>query len=196
MARSYVGTIQTRRQILRSFSLTTLGLGGVALIKPWKVDAATPWHQLSQSTRNLLVIARGRQDLGDNVGVQCKPWVQDVVREASSGATTVPSNTEGGVGCAWVSGSGSSSYIGRTFYRYIKDVKPGEIIQMKITTPEYQEDIGGFWTPHTAIVTAVTSTYMKWLDSNYVAKKTVGEHKMTFNEWFNRVICYNIYWIL
>ncbi len=150
-----------------------------------------PWHALAQEDRNLLIVGRGYQDVGTSGG-ECKDWVRKVVEEASNKEVTIPSTTDGGIGCAWY----QSPDVGED--RQSRIPRPGEIIQMQLRTADRQPDTGGNWLPHTAIVANVSPTEMMWLDSNWgrpANNRTVRLHPITFQEFNENVLCYTLYYI-
>jgi len=178
-----------------------LGLGVEALLIPAVAEAAKKkspppkkrreptWHDFSQDKRNGLILARGLDDEGEDGGV-CKPWVEEVVSDASKGVVDLPLTTEGGYGCAWE----RSRDVGT--YRQSRIPRPGEILQMKWRTVRRNPDTGGYWTPHTAIVYSISSDEMEWLDSNWLNDLKVRIHSVKWAEFRTKVICYSIYYIL
>ncbi len=182
----------SRREVLGGFGWLVTGLGSVVLLGPKDAVAATPWHRLDQGTRNILIVGRGMQDIGKVVGIVCKKWVQRVVKEASKSVVAVPGTTEDSLGCTWYSSPDVKSDIFKT----IRRAQFGDIIQIKWRTPNRQPlppiSSGDFWTPHTAIISRVTSSGVTWLDSNYVGINTVGEHIVKFENSPLKCNCRNI----
>jgi hypothetical protein len=120
------------------------------------------WRGLSQIERNQAILDRAYRDLDRNVGVQCKPWVQWVVSEASRGVATVPLTAPNAYGWYWQPGR----YATRV-YTNIRNVRPGWIVQMNLRFAN------GSVGPHTAIVVGVASSGVYWVESNYAVPNTV-----------------------
>lgn len=147
------------------------------------------WRGLTQTTRNQLILNQAGRDLGKNVGLQCKPWVQRVVSLASKGVATVPATCPNSSGWYWCAGGNA---VGLSMP--IQNVKPGYIVQMNIKLA------GGGTGPHTAIVYLVDSGGIWWLDSNFVGTNKVGLHYQTFATFLNSVNIggsykYSVYYI-
>ncbi|MFH1236110.1 MAG: hypothetical protein V1685_04205 [Parcubacteria group bacterium] len=137
---------------------------------------------------------RAHEDIGDDVGVQCKPWASDVVRDVTGfslpSTTAAPNDFYLNDGHVIkivdgnVVGGGTIEYgIGR-----------GNIIQMHITSKSYDG-------PHTAIFyrygTYEGAEGMFWIDSNWwkhTFPNHVFVHFVSF-DWFRRNVGtkYSIY---
>ena len=153
---------------------------------------AAQWKALSQTARNGAILDRAGQDLGQNVGLQCKPWVSLVVSSASTGVAsttqtvTSPTNmTTNANGWAWY--QPSQFIVGMS--TNIRYVQPGWIIQMRLHDPTTH----AFINPHTAIVQAISGSGVTFVDSNYVGTNTVGTHYMTFSDFEARVLENGVY---
>ncbi len=191
----------TRRGFLRQlgFGVGVVALGGSAglLMKPTVAEAAMPWHGYSQAQRNSMIIARGLQDAGKKVngGIECKPWVQIVVPDASRSVVYVPRTINNGIGYSndqrW---EPSPDVVG--WCKPIRNVVPGETLQMSLRTTTRQARTGGFWTPHTAIMVGVSSSGMQWVDSNFNEDLTVRSHFVLFSYFTDKVMAYSVYYFL
>jgi hypothetical protein len=183
----------TRRDAFALFGAVIAGIGGTLLLKPEDADAAKknppmPWHGYTQSQRNFYILVRGTADLNQFVRVECKPWLQRVVHDASGGIVTVPRTTNNGLGWEWESSQDCVRY-----FKTIRYVVQGDIIQMRWKTAKRQppEYGGEYWIPHTAIVRSVSSTGMEWLDSNWYSKtahNVVKSHPVIFKS-LPRLLC-------
>ena len=160
---------------------------------------AAQWKALSQASRNQLILDRTAQDIGNNVGIECKPWASKVVNEASTGVAsltqtvTSPTNmTTNAYG--WGLYQPHTYTVGMSVD--IRNVQPGWIVQMRLHNPTTH----AFISPHTAIVAGKTSTGVTFVDSNYVGTNTVGTHFMSFTDFESRtyengVYQYSVYYV-
>ncbi len=141
---------------------------------------AQSWHQLSQIQRNQAIVNTGAQQIGAQGG-QCKPWVQSVVSNASSGSVLLPATQPPPNDYMWY----SNQYV-VGLNTPPENVQFGWILQMK--------QFNG--TPHTAIVAGISSYGITLLDSNWVAYEKVGTHFMTFQQFRNAFQYWSAYYIL
>jgi hypothetical protein len=120
-----------------------------------------------------------------NSGLQCKPWVQWVVSNASSGwvslPATEPNNYQWNAGAHVVQMSST-----------LASLQPGWILQLQ------RANNAG---PHTAIVLSASTAGIYFLDSNWVewpqVQNEVAVHFMTlpqFNSAFTEYSIYQIGW--
>jgi hypothetical protein len=134
------------------------------------------WKNRGQANRNIDILTRAYKDNGKNVGIQCKPWVQKVVSEASRGVVAVPTTTDSATGWKW----NSSKYV-KSLGSDINSAMPGDIVQMNI---KGKDGVPG---PHTAIVSARILSTIWWIDSNYVGTNIVGVHDQTVAKFLSSV---------
>jgi len=140
------------------------------------VDAAsmvTSWHGLSQGERNIRIMVCAMGDLGDNVNLECKEWVRDVVRRASGGKVIIPSTKPNQY--QWYSHPHVQSYSRGC---PPPGVAPGRVIQMV-----WHNQSNSNVSPHTAIVTNVTNTGMTWVESNWSGDRTVRIRNVSYLEF-------------
>lgn len=200
---SSMGLILTRRQIVCWSASVAIAASGMLFLGHSTAQAgrASSWHDYTQEKRNSLILARGLEDLEEDVGIECKPWVQRVVAEASKGVVKVPSTKDDGLGSSWY----DSKDVARADWAFplLKTgiaLSGGYIIQMQWKTARYQKMTGGYWIPHTAILYRVSPKVvpkkMTWLDSNWVGKNTVGLHDVTIKDFEKNAIAYTFYLIL
>lgn len=150
------------------------------------------WRGLTQIERNQAILDRAYRDIGIDVKMQCKPWVQRVVPDASRGVATVPATSPDPAGWYWQMNAYAIRYYGNIRY-----VKPGWIVQMNLKKTD------GTITPHTAIVVGVSSSGVNWIDSNFYSKtqpNVVTVHFMTFTDferitYINGQYKYSLYYI-
>ncbi len=152
-------------------------IGG--LPTPTSADRAW-WRNLRQVDRDRLILDRASRDLDKYVGVECKPWVQRIVPEASRNVASVPLTADGGYGWYWNPGP---YLVGMSVN--IRYVQPGWIVQMRRTTAT-----GGIG-PHTAIVYARVADGIWWIDSNFYHTSQPNVVKMHFESFaaFDRAVC-------
>lgn|GEM_PF-6373034 len=145
---------------------------------------ATNWSPASPAICPAYIAGRiiylGRKDVGRNLGDwngECKVWLQEVVKQTTG--ILLPLNA----GSHW-----QPDYSGRIIGQSggIDGVQRGHILQMQMKGRDL---------PHTAIVIARSGDYMWWLDSNYVAKNTVGIHYERISKFKREVAGYSIYTI-
>lgn len=131
------------------------------------------WWYVNQAIWN-----RAHQDIGNNVGLECKPWASKVVQDATGFA--LPSTQANGyylnAGHAFKIVDGN--VIGGGTIE--SGVGIGNIIQMYISS-------GSFIGPHTAIfyryVVYNGIPGMYWIESNFLARYTVYVRFVSF-DWF------------
>ena len=179
-------TDMSRRNFLGAVGKAAL-VGTVALLPKAKIaQAAMPWHGYSQDYRNSLILTRAWNDYLKNVGLECKPWVQNVVASASGGIVTIPTTNPDN--CTW---RWSQDVYGYNMSRPIQYAKPGEIVQMRLRNNPYL---------HTAIVSSMQATKVGFIESNVVPPngKTVGYREVLFSDFYsgNCIACFSIYTIL
>lgn len=149
-------------------------------------SAASVWHGYSQSTRNNRIINRGDNDIGDDVGMQCKEWVREVVKDASNNVVTLPSTKSNGY--QWNSSSNVEAIPQPSPATM---AGPGCIIQMKWTNQN------GSSNPHTAIVLSRNSSGMTWLDCNWHGDEVVRTHFVSYSAFYAAVdgYKYTLYYV-
>lgn len=137
------------------------------------------WSNMSQSGRNQAIANQARSySSGQNVGVQCKPWVQNVVRDASRGMSYPPQNASNGY--QWQNGGSGSSYSQPHYIPYrepIYGASSGDIVQMM------WQNRNGTSYPHTAIVTGRYNGGMNWTDSNWYGNNSVNTHNVSYDDF-------------
>jgi hypothetical protein len=169
-----------RRLALISFLLT------IVLVSSAAFALSTSWHDLSQSERNQRILSDGHEDLNDDVGVSCKIWVRNIVREASGNLVTIPSTKSNGY--QWYS---HPDVYAVPQPSPVEWVTPGCIIQMK------WRNQNGTTYPHTAIVVSKNSSGMTWIDSNWNGDQVVRTHFVSYSQFYTAVqgYRYTLYYI-
>lgn len=145
--------------------------------------ATAGWHEWSQAARNQAIVNEANSyDDGDDGG-QCKVWVQNVVYDASSGSVWPPTNADN---CSW---NYSPYVVGRS--ALLGSVAAGEIIQMQLSS-SYGSG------PHTLIVTGNNGSQITVKESNWCSGncEEVGSRTLTYQQFYNMVDCYSVYYIL
>lgn len=145
---------------------------------PW--NSTYWWHTMTQSQRNAAIVNRANQYLNQWVGLSCKEWVRKVVYEASGNHVTVPPTSPAPNDYMWQSDP-SGQVVGMSMP--IENVSVGHIIQMRLSSG---------W-PHTAIVTAKTSTSVTFIESNW--DSTPGDNSdayvrtrtLTFSQFYSKL---------
>ena len=147
--------------------------------------ASAGWHDLTQAQRNQAIVDEANSWSNGSDGGQCKEWVQShVVWDASEQAVWLPTNDDY---CSW---NYHPYVVGMS--TIIDWVNPGEIIQMKLSST-----YGGG--PHTLIVTAndgedeVTVKESNWCANDC---EEVGSRTLTYQQFYDMVDCYSVYYIL
>lgn len=149
------------------------------------VYAWSVWHdQLTQSQRDHAIIDRAYQDLGKNVDLNCKNWARKVVYDASAGGVTIPQTLPDADGWYW-----AWDWNIEEICIYPEYFRPGAILQMNWLKRD------GTITPHTAIVSEMTSTGMYLLESNWIGSNTVGRRFVSFSEFYSKVTRYTVHYI-
>lgn len=147
--------------------------------------ASAQWHSWSQSARNGAIVDETAEwDNGDDGG-QCKMWVQQDVVPNASGLTGLIPTTSANV-CYWNYGS---YVVGRS--GYMEGAVPGEIVQMKLGS-EYGSG------PHTFVVIAVGWDGFTVKESNWCLNdcELIGTRYIDFDDFYDQVDCYTIYYVL
>lgn len=141
------------------------------------------WHNRSQNERNQAIILRAYQDNGNYVAQNCKQWANTVVLSASESCMSLPTTAAPPNDWYW---NANQFVEGRS--GLIEYAKPGEIVQMKLTS-------GG---PHTAIIYNLTSTHVTFIESNWCTPpcNIVNTRTLTFSTFYGQVSNYTIYRIL
>lgn len=157
------------------------------------------WQNMTQQQRNQAIITTGLQGHNSsgvppiylyNPGIECKPWAEWVVSNASNWAVALPST---GADYQWnpdpfhhvTQMSSASTPVQPST---LAALQPGWILQL--------QRAGGAG-PHTAIVLSATIAGVYFLDSNWVAKNEAGIHFLSvtdFNKDFARYTVYQIGW--
>lgn len=149
------------------------------------------WHTMSQSQRNSAIVNRAIQNVNQWSGISCKEWVRKVVYEASGNHVIVPPNSPAPYDYMWQSDP-TCQVVGMSML--IENVIPGYIIQMRLTSG---------W-PHTAIVTAKTSTTVTFTEGNWDSTPAdytdayVRTRTITFAQFYSQVqggSSYSVYFI-
>ena len=154
------------------------------------------WHELEQSERIQKILTVALNDYGDNVGLSCKKWVQDVIRRASDGHVKVPLNTK--KGDSWQ--PDPEGHVIR--YRHndrpaLLNTSPGDIVQIQwkqglsSSNPDYNI--------HTAIIFSVSSKGVIFIESNYDDTPEIEEDAVVSvrfeseTEFHERVQAFSVY---
>lgn len=138
-------------------------------------------NSLNQTQRNQAIVSAAWPYIGQHGG-QCKEWVQNVVWVASRNHVWLPLNA-----------AAPNDYYWQYDYNYhavgmnmpIENVKPGYIIQMRMRTG----------IPHTAIVYAVGSTGLAFIESNWFKDEMVHVRTINFSTFRSEVANYTVYYI-
>lgn len=171
--------------MIRAHLLIATGI--LSLVSTTAVAAtAMPWRKLTASAKVEAIISRASRDEGQNVGQECKPWVQAVVSDATGGAVKVPSTTDGGSGSAWQEGAGVAGAC-----IPVGNIRRGQIIQMR------WRNRNGTVYPHTAIVLRNTGGTLTIIDANWKGDRVVRTHSWSVSEFSQAVgNAYSVYTIL
>ncbi len=142
------------------------------------IAQAGDWHTWSQATRNQAIVDETFEDNDEYVGLSCKEWVRDVVLRASSRVVTIPPTASNLY--TW---KRSSDVVGRS--GLIEYAQPGEIVQMYLNSA----------IEHTAIVLAVSTTGVTFIESNWNSDKVVHTRFVSFSKFRKQVKNYSIYYV-
>ncbi len=136
----------------------------------------------SWSVINGRIYSRAVRDFLKYVGVQCKPWANRVVRDATG--YSLPSTHWNDYYLNY------GPHITRIVNGHVigggtveRGIGYGNIIQMRIKT-------SGYTGPHTAIFVAYSGSGMWWIDSNWYMRthpNRVFMHHVSF-DWFRRYV--------
>lgn len=121
---------------------------------------------------NQRILDRAYRDINRDVGVQCKPWVRNVVRDAVG--VYIPPTANGSIGWYWNYSPDVVSWCGRVEY-----ASPGQILQMWL----------GAWKPHTAIIVGMSPSGMYWIDSNWDTRYRPNHvllHWLSYSYFYSR----------
>lgn len=169
------------------FVLISLSNTAVLADSPW--NSSDPWHDLTQSARNKLIVNTALQDLGTIVGKSCKEWVRAIVYEASDQHFSIPPTSSSLY--MWQDDP-TGQAVGMSIP--IKNVVPGQIIQMLLKNG---------W-EHTAIVYKKTSTTVTLIESNFDSTPSVNSdakvttRTLTFSQFYSTLKnsgTYSVYFI-
>ncbi|MFH1565061.1 MAG: hypothetical protein ABIC82_04405 [bacterium] len=148
-------------------------------------SAYAGWHEWSQRARNEAILNAAYKDInktlyktvnGKKVGVSCKVWVQDVVKNASNGAAVVPATTDTFPYYYWKPSKDVLSRSGR-----IESAVSGEIVQMYTT-----------YGLHTAIVYDISKSGVTFIECNWgTPGNTVKKRPVDFTTFYKQVPCGN-----
>ena len=163
------------------------------------------WNELSQTERNQRIIDEALGDFRKNVGVSCKVWVQNVVRNASDGNVGIPLNNEDGSG--WRTdpngttfGDGKVALFRQNQNPILLNISPGAIIQIKWKEGFASDDPK--YNIHTAIILHVLEDIGAiFIESNYDTPKneadaSVGIRFVSEKEFEKQVEAYSIYYVV
>ncbi len=156
----------------------------------WQTPAdAAWWRSLSQAARNQAIVERAYQNLGQNVGMNCKEWARWVVRDASRGTVNLPPTLP----------TDSGWYFGYSPYLVgmsggIRSVASGWIVQ-SIWHLYSNRTHAWYNTPHTMIVLGRGGDGVYVIECNWVAAGTVGARWITFSEFDSKVIAHSSYYV-
>lgn len=162
-------------------------------MNPFPVSEAqtVAWQQMTDSQRREAIVSRAFQDLGRDVGLQCKPWVRDVIR--NSGGPAIPRTFEAQYdpyNLARWSDDYTVTPIWRARYdnTFIIDfvaygLKRGHVVQ-------WRPHVG---LEHTFIITAVATSYIDVIHSNYTTKNTVTQKRFYANDRLNNIAAWTVY---
>jgi hypothetical protein len=118
-------------------------------------------------------------------GGQCKTWVQQQVVPSASGLTGLIPATSSNY-CYWNYGAYVVGRAGSIEYAH-----PGEIVQMQLSS-DY--DSG----PHTFVITAISAYGLAVAESNWCENncELVGFRYIDFDDFYDQVDCFTIYYVL
>ncbi|MEY3784474.1 MAG: hypothetical protein RLZZ230_796 [Candidatus Parcubacteria bacterium] len=163
----------------KSLSITLLIFSGSLYADvPW--SSTYWWHDLTQSERNQAIVDETYADLNKNVGVSCKEWVRNIVYRATESHIIIPPNRSSPYDYKWANDS-TGQVVAMSMP--IKDVSPGHIIQMKLSSG---------W-PHTAIVLAKSSTQVTFIESNWDSTPDINSdavvkiRTVTFSKFYSNL---------
>ncbi len=149
------------------------------------------WHNLSQYSRNQLIVDKGAKYLGQNLGNpngQCKYWIQNfVVNLASGNHVYLPSNALYPNDYYW-NNDPNGHAVGMSIPLQYAEV--GWIVQFRIAGKYY---------PHTAIIAGKSPDGVTFLDSNWLLDTTVRTHFVSYTDFYNMLESpgsFTIYYIL
>lgn len=140
------------------------------------------WTSLTQNQRNQAIKDAGYADLGNTSGGECKVWVRNIVKSASSLAggpqRNIPSTKNPPNDYMW---EDDSYAIGQSTTMQLAPI--GWIIQMRLKRASNPS----LHIPHTAILYSRDSNGFTFLDSNWLGDSTVRLHYMTFTDFYNKL---------
>lgn len=141
------------------------------------------WWYVNQAIWN-----RAHQDIGDDVGLDCKPWASNVVKDATGFALPSTGSPDFYLNSGHVIMIVDGNTPGGGTIEY--GISVGNIIQMHIKSSNYDG-------PHTAIFYRYVDAGMYWIDSNWYQKAYphyVYVHYVSF-DWFRSKVDtrYSIY---
>ncbi len=146
--------------------------------------ATKTWSQYTQAERNMAIVYRAYDNIGQYVGQNCKEWVRTVVYSASNGMVTLPATLPNASG--W--------YFGYSRYLVgmsggITSVHQGSLVQMR-----WRLDNGTI-TPHTMIILYRASNGVMVIESNWCQSNCmrVNTRFITFTEFNSHVVNYTTY---
>lgn len=143
---------------------------------------------LTETRINQLILSKAASQNGRNTGLQCKPWVNDVVL-SSTGISLPEMNTS----YKWAPSTftrivwqfSPAAYCITRFPTYLL---PGQIIQIKWRS-SYMS--GG---PHTIIIASVSSTSISYWECNgHAGKYTVGKWTDSISAWQKNAEAWTVY---
>ena len=143
-------------------------------------DGNVVWEGWSQAERNRRILDYAVSDLGKNVTLSCKRWVQEtVVFLASQKHVWLPLNSSPDY--TWEYDPHQHAI---SMSMPIESAQPGNVVQMHITSTNL---------PHTAIVYAVSSSGLTFIESNWNWDTTVRLRTITFSNFKAQVTGYTVY---
>ena len=146
-------------------------------------DGNVQWAVMSQAQRNQEILLRAWRDLGKDVRKNCKEWVQLLVLpDASSGHVALPANSSPDY--TWADDPHQHAI---SMSMPIESAQPGNVVQMHLKSTNQ---------PHTAIVYAINSSAVTFIESNWFkdsSPNTVHVRTIGISDFKASVTGYTVY---
>ena len=146
-------------------------------------DGNVVWEGWSQAERNRRILDYAWQDLGKNVGLNCKQWVQSkVLPLASQQHVVLPANSSPDY--TWADDPHQHAI---PMSMPIESAQPGNLVQMHLKSTNQ---------PHTAIVYAINSSAVTFIESNWFqdsSPNTVHVRTIGISDFKASVTGYTVY---
>ena len=192
----YSGT--SLRRVLSLFIVTLFffGCGNDSPMGPNGLGKGS-WSSLSNEERNKEILDEAKARINE-VGGQCKAWIQNVVNIASGQLNHLPQNhIKAGdmYNKAKWQDSPNVEVVWQRAYQspagFPRSIKPGNIIQFRYQgNHNNSDDATGL---HTALIESVDSLSMTWIDSNWKGKELVRQHVFSLSDWSKTIEAWTVY---